>query len=196
MSIILNEDFFEINNTLTTRQIRSRTIPITVVPSHNGKFEPKFLDQLFDLLYADKLEETKNELMKYFRKVKEVRGAWWEEVLEQHMPFTKRHQDKNEPGSDFLDLSEAKFASGARYVKSGNFQATIENTENKTGTLRVCLCVWGQHRHKVFFMLIPHKEYSTWGKRNAKITIQNFKPMGALWDKYRCSFQDVIRQGV
>lgn len=190
------EDFFIVDNALSTTDILKKRLPITVVPSHNGKFEPKFLHELFDSLYGNIIKEAKDLFWDQIINEEAARGTFWEKVLEKHMLFTKRHAKRNQIGSDFLDFTEGKFAGGARYSADGTIQATIGGVENKTGTLRVCLCAWGQHSHKVYFMLIPYEEYSTW-KSPAKITLRaNSTPIGPLWDKYRCSFQDVIRQGV
>jgi hypothetical protein len=196
MTTTLNKDFFTIDNALSSTDILDKRLPVTVVPTHKGKFEPKFLHELFDSLYGNIIKEAKDLFWEQILNEEAARGSFWEKVLEKHMLFTKRHAKRNQIGSDFLDFTEGKFAGGARYSADGTVQATIGGVENKTGTLRVCLCAWGQHSHKVYFMLIPYEEYSTW-KSPAKITLRaNSTPIGPLWDKYQCSFQDVIRQGV
>lgn len=158
-------------------------------------FEPKFLDELFDTVYGSMLKESRDVFWQEIRRSEAYRGCFWEQVLEKHMPFTKRHKKFNVKGSDFDDFTDAKFAGGARYLSNGRFQLTIGGTKNKTGTLRVCLCVWGDQKHRVWFMLIPYEEYSTW-KSPKKIQIKNFAPTGKFWDKYRCSFQEVTAEGV
>lgn len=196
MTTTFNEDFFTIDNALSSTAILNKRLPITVVPTHNGKFEPKFLHELFDSLYGNIIKEAKDLFWEQILNEEAARGTFWEKVLEKHMPFTRRHSQSNYVGSDFLDKTDAKFGGGSRYSADGTVQATISGYENKTGTLRVCLCAWGQHSHKVYFMLIPNDEYFKW-KSPAKITLRaNSTPIGPLWDKYRCSFQDVIRQGV
>lgn len=193
---VFKEEFFIVDNSLNDVDILTKRLPVTVVPPNNGKFEPKFLHELFDSLYGNIIKEAKDLFWDQIINEEAARGTFWEKVLEKHMPFTKRHAKRNEQGSDFLDKTDAKFGGGSRYSADGTIQATIGGIENKTGTLRVCLCAWGQHSHKVYFMLIPYEEYSTW-KSPAKITLRaNSTPIGPLWDKYRCSFQDVIRQGV
>jgi len=196
MSIMLNEDFFKVCDDYDPVKIIAETLPITVVPTHGGKFEPKFLHELVDSVYGNYVAEAKDALYHQLRTEDGPKGSFWEQVLEKHMPFTKRHINRRQKGSDFLDGTDAKFAGGARYSADGTVQATISGVENKTGTLRVCICAWGQHLHQVYFMLIPYSEYSTW-KSPMKITLRNTKnPIGDKWNKYRCSFQDVTQPGV
>ena len=76
--------------------------------------------------------------------------------------------------------------------KNGTYQATI-NSENKTGWLRVCLVAPGIEFRKVYFMLIP-PEYHTKLGSPLKVTFRNnTAPIGEAWDKFQCSFQDVIK---
>jgi hypothetical protein len=51
----------------------------------------------------------------------------------------------------------------------------------------------GTEFRKVYFMLIP-PEYHTTLNSPLKVTFRNnTAPIGKVWDKYQCSFQDVIR---
>jgi hypothetical protein len=189
-----SSEFFKVDNNYTIEQIIEARLPINCLKP--TAFEPQFLHELFDDLYGNFIKEIQDVFWEQLKEVPEFRGHFWEKVLEKHMPFTKRHDDVREQGSDFLDLTEAKFGSGARYADDGTIVATIGNTKNKTGTLRICLCAWGQKYSPVAFMLVPYSEYSKW-KSPMKVKFRNNNiPIGKRWDKYRCSFQDVIKPGV
>lgn len=155
-------------------------------------FNPKFLHELVDNLYEDSLEVIRAHELKQLLEDDNNKGTFWEKVLEKHMLFTKR-LSRNAWYMDFDDGTDAKFATAIRYNnKNGTYQATI-NSENKTGWLRVCLVAPGIEFRKVYFMLIP-PEYHTKLDSPLKITFRNnTAPIGEAWDKYQCSFQQVIK---
>lgn len=149
----------------------------------------KFLHELVDSLYEEDVLR-KHELKRLFEDQNSA-GYFWEQVLSKHMPHTTRCEKRNEKGRDFLDGTDAKFAMAGRYTNSFQRQATI-GIENKIGTLRVCLCHKGDSLHKIYFMKIPYEAYAKLKGQNIKISFKNFGPSGAFWDKYRCSWRDVI----
>jgi len=155
-------------------------------------FKPVFLQDLVNYLYEDE-----NELVQEF-KVRELlevdvnKGFFWEKVLAKAMPHTTRLK-ANAWHMDYADGSDAKFAVAGRYA-SGPLVATI-HTYNKIGPLRVCICVKGQHRHKVYFMLIPYSYHSKLNPNSPiKVTISNFMPYGEVWNRFRCSWEEVTKQ--
>lgn len=149
----------------------------------------KFLHELVLSVYENPIL-AEHELNRLFAD-QNSSGYFWEQCLAKHMPHTRLCEQRNARGKDFLDGTDAKFAMAGRYTNSVSRQATI-GIENKIGTLRVCLCYRGDKFHKVYFMKIPHKAYKDLEGQNIKITFQNFKPMGAFWDKYQCSWEEVI----
>ena len=149
----------------------------------------KFLSELVSSVYSDPVL-FEHELKRLFED-QNSSGYFWEKCLAKHMPFTQLCEKRNEQGKDFLDGTDAKFAMAGRYSDSPQRQATI-GIENKTGTLRVCLCYKGDAHHKVFFMKIPHDAYKNLKGQNIKITFRNFVPYGEFWDRYNCSWEEVI----
>jgi hypothetical protein len=149
----------------------------------------KFLHELVNSLYDDEALQT-HELSRLLED-HTCTGYFWEKVLAKHMTHTSLCERRNEKGKDFLDGTDAKFAMAGRYTDSFQRVATI-GIENKTGTLRVCLCCRGEKFHKVHFMRIPHEAYANLNGQNIKITFSSFNPMGSFWDKYRCSWEEVI----
>lgn len=156
---------------------------------------PKFLHELVFDLYEDKhpmIQE--HELQRALEdNVGHYVGDMWEKVLAKHMPHTTL-LGRNAWHRDFSDGTDAKFASISKYTYTkfhkGTIQATVRH-ENKIGTLRVCVCFPGDKLHKVYFLLIPHDYYSTFAAP-IKINFKNFSPFGETWDRFRCSFQQVI----
>lgn len=152
-------------------------------------FNPKFLHDLVHDLYDDPVIRA-HEYQRIFDD-QNSSGFFWEQVLAKHMVHTKICEKRNQKGMDFTDTTDGKFAMAGRYSDSEQRQATI-GIENKIGTLRVCLCYQSQHYHRLFFMRIPHEAYSKVKNKNIKITFTNFAPSGAWWDKYQCSWKEVI----
>lgn len=152
-------------------------------------FKPRFLNDLVDNLYEN--EAIREHELKRLFEDQNSSGYFWEKVLEKHMKHTQLCEKRNEKGRDFLDGTDAKFAMAGRYTNSFARQATI-GIENKIGTLRVCLCFKGDKMHKVFFMKIPHEAYRDLKGQNIKITFKDFTPYGDFWDKFRCSWEEVI----
>jgi hypothetical protein len=155
-------------------------------------FNPKFLHELVNNLYEGEPEVIRSHELKQLLEDDTNKGNFWEKVLEKHMLFTKR-KPRNTWYMDFDDGTDAKFATAIRYNnRNGTYQATI-NSENKTGWLRVCLVAPGIEFRHVYFMLIP-PNYHTELTSPLKVTFRNnTAPIGEAWDRYRCSFQDVIK---
>jgi hypothetical protein len=155
-------------------------------------FNPTFLHELVNDLYEDEPDSIKEFMVREILKDKNNKGYFWERVLEKHMRGHTILLEHNTWHKDFADGTDAKFSTAARY-QTGVFQASI-GIENKTGTLRVCMVNVGDKFHKLYFMLIPYSYYS---KRNQnsplKVTFQNFHPYGEIWDRFRCSWKDVIK---
>jgi len=151
------------------------------------KFKPVFLHDLVNDLYEDKPEIVREHALSEIFESDQNKGMFWERVVAKHMPFTKRLKH-NEWYRDFADNTDAKLATAVRYEKSGVFQATIGGLENKIGYLRVCLIA---PTKKVYFMLIP-PEYYKRSIHPIKVTFKNFAPYGEVWDKFQCSWEEVI----
>ena len=152
-------------------------------------FKPKFLHELVEDLYDNPVLQE-HELSRLFEDQNSV-GYFWERVLSKHMIHTTLCEKRNQKGKDFLDGTDAKFAMAGRYTNSFQRQATI-GIENKIGTLRVCLCYRGDKFHKLFFMKIPYHAYKDLKGQNIKISFKNFTPSGYFWEKYQCSWKEVI----
>lgn len=153
------------------------------------KFNPKFLHELVNDLYKDPVIQE-HELKKIFED-QNSSGYFWEQVLAKHMPHTMICEKRNQKGMDFKDGTDAKFALAGRYQDADQRQATI-GIQNKIGTLRVCMCYRGDIYHKLFFMKIPYEAHSKVKGQNIKITFSTFQPTGRWWDKYQCSWDEVI----
>ncbi len=93
MTTTFNEDFFTIDNALSSTAILNKRLPITVVPTHNGKFEPKFLHELFDSLYGNIIKEAKDLFWEQILNEEAARRSFWEKVLEKH---NENHSDSEE----------------------------------------------------------------------------------------------------
>jgi len=156
---------------------------------------PKFLNELVYDLYENEPEIIRqHELRKLIEDSDgNYKGAMWEKVLEKYMPHTVR-LPKNAWYRDFADGSDAKFCSISKYKDGRNrIQATISGVENKIGPLRVCMCFPGDKLHKVYFLFIPQQYYQTLSGHPIKISFSTFSPCGEIWDKFRCSFSEVIQ---
>jgi hypothetical protein len=157
------------------------------------KFRPRFLHEMVEDLYTDKA--ISNHKLQEILDDPNSRGTFWEKVLEKYMDHTKRLK-AYAWHMDFDDGSDAKFAIASTTTgTNGSKQATI-NYENKTGPLRVCLVYVGAgfKYHRLFFMKIPYEYYSQLNNGNSpiKITFSNFQPIGEIWEKYQCKWEDVI----
>lgn len=155
------------------------------------KFNPKFLHELVNDLYSHLAPDIREHELMQIVEDKHGAGFFWEKVLEKHMPHTTL-LGRTTKGKDYEDFSDAKFCSLVRY-NTGVFQATIGNLKNKIGTLRVCMCVKGHNYHKLYFMLVPYSYYSTLSGHPLKVSFRNFQPFGELWDKFQCSWDEVIK---
>ena len=157
---------------------------------NSNKFNPKFLHELIDNLYSNESESVRFFMHREILKDSNNKGKFWENVLAKHMPHTKL-LEHNAWYKDFSDGTDAKFASAVKYT-SGVYQASI-GMENKTGTLRVCMIAPGTDFRRLFFMLIPYEFYSTRNPNSPlKVTFENYKPMGEIWNKFQCSWEQVI----
>ena len=158
-----------------------------------SKFKPKFLHKLVYYLYDDKPEIIRQHELEQILVDAHGKGNFWEQVLAKGMPHTTI-LERNAHHRDYADNSDAKFCMVGNYNDSIQKQATISGTRNKIGPLRVCMCFKGQKVHKVYFMLIPHEVHSKLKGENIKITFDGDRPIGALWNKYQCSFEEVTRK--
>jgi hypothetical protein len=155
------------------------------------EFNPKFLHELVYDLYEDEADSVKEFMVKEILKDVNNKGNFWERVLAKHMKHHTKLLEHNAWYMDFDDGTDAKFATSVRY-ESGVFQASI-GIENKTGTLRVCMVNLGDKFHKLYFMMIPYSFYSTRNPESPlKVTFRNFQPYGDIWDRFRCTWEDVI----
>jgi hypothetical protein len=154
------------------------------------KFNPKFLHELVDYLYEDESQEVRNFALKQMLKDDQLKGRFWEQVLAKGMLHTVI-LERNAHYRDYADNSDAKFAMVCRYA-DGRMQATISGIEKKIGDLRICMGMPGANLHRIYFMRIPYSYYSKRSKHPLKITFQNFVPVGDIWDRFQCSFQEVI----
>lgn len=156
------------------------------------KFNPKTLHDLVNFCYDTWSDERKDHEITHLLEDDHSKGRFWEKCLSKAMKDHTRLLERNAWYMDFDDRSDAKFATSSRN-DAGAFQATI-NYGNKVGPLRVCLCVVGQHIHKVYFLMIPHEYYSTLRGHPIKITFSNFRPIGKIWEKFQCSWADVTKK--
>lgn len=121
------------------------------------------------------------------------KGHFWELCLAKAMPHASLIGGNNK-GFDFLPCkSDAKIATFYR-KKNGVLEASV-GIKNKEGTLRVCLVVPGQHRHKVHFLLIPHSAYKHYQKGSdaIKLTLNARGSVSGDFAKYVVKWQDVIK---
>lgn len=162
-------------------------------------FKPVFLDDLVDFLYENESPEVKKFKTKELLSHDNNKGLFWESVLAKAMAFHTVPLKFNAWHMDFSDGTDAKFAQFHRWSPSGTrcvgTKAATINCSNKTGPLRICLCVQGQYHHKLYFMFIPYEYHSkNYPKHPLKITFdKNFKPCGDAWEKFNCSWEEVIK---
>jgi len=106
-------------------------------------------------------------------------GAVWEKALADCMPFTES-MPNNQKSKDYVDGTDAKFC----MTSPNALYATLGGFENKTGTLRVCVCSHVDN-YRLYFLLIPHSVYSLWKKENVKLGFHasSGKP-NSSWDKF------------
>jgi hypothetical protein len=156
----------------------------------SDKFNPKFLHELIDDLYADQSKDVRKFITEEILLDSNNKGTFWERCLAKNMPHTTL-LGKNTWHKDFSDGTDAKFATAVRYA-SGVFQASI-GIQNKTGPLRVCMAAPGQTHRKLFFMLIPYEFYSTRNPTSPlKVTFESFRPIGEIWDAFQVTWEQVI----
>lgn len=156
------------------------------------KFKPVFLEDLVNYLYEDECVEVRKFKIKELLSIDTNKGHFWERVLAKGMPHTVL-LERNAWFMDYADGSDAKFAVAGHYTK-GPLVATIHK-QNKLGPLRVCICVPGHHHHKVYFMLIPYEYHSKLTPNTPiKVVIKDFTPHGEIWDRFRCSWEEVTKK--
>ena len=155
------------------------------------KFKPIFLQDLVNFLYEDQPLAVRDFKIKELLSHDTNKGFFWKRVLAKAMPHTVL-LERNSWFRDYSDGSDAKFAVAGHYAK-GPLVATIHK-QNKIGPLRVCICVPGQFSHRVYFMLIPYEYHSKLNPDSPiKITMKNFTPYGEIWDRFRCSWEEVTK---
>lgn len=154
------------------------------------KFNPKFLHELVDYLYDTQPKVIKDFALNQILEDDQSKGRFWEKVIAKSMTHAVL-LERNAPYRDYSDNSDAKFCMLVRY-SSGTMQATISGVENKIGDLRVCICVRGQNVHRLYFLRIPYSYYSKLSGYPIKITFKHFTPIGEVWDKFNCSFTEVV----
>lgn len=158
----------------------------------------KFLHELVDYLHGDKPEVLKSYIIEQVAKTKDYnKGLFWEKVLEKAMKNHTELLGGNTKGKDFADNSDAKIAT--YYHKNdglGNWEASVPGIKNKIGPLRICLCVPGQHYHKLHFLLVPHEYYSSYVKSPKSALKFGLNPHGLPTgglSRFLCSFEEVTR---
>jgi hypothetical protein len=152
----------------------------------------KYLSDLMDYAFPGADGNTRKMIWEGIKNDAIGKGAMWENSIAKLMPHTIQ-LNKNAQGKDYDDSSDAKFCVVVRMSNSGIYQATISNTKNKVGWLRVCLCdPHTSSNPRLYFMLVPYEAYSKL-KGPMKVTFNRWgNPTGPYWDKYQCSFQQVI----
>lgn len=106
-------------------------------------------------------------------------GHVWECVLSHFMKFTKQLL-LNSTAMDYADGTDAKFATAN---PPHTHYATVGGYENKTGTLRVCVCSPNDN-YRLHFLLIPYEVYSKW-KSPLKLSFTSKGiPTGEAWNNY------------
>lgn len=160
-------------------------------------YNVQFLDQLIDYLYGHKSYDYRAEKEKeLLDPANSGKGLFWEKVVEKGMEGRAHLLETNHPGCDMNDKTDMKFATFTTW-NSNNFAkvATI-HIENKIGPLRICLVYPGRDKHKVYFMFVPTEAHiNRKTSHPVKITwsAENERPTGEWWDKYRCSFAQVLQ---
>lgn len=155
------------------------------------------INDLIDYLYCDQSEDTKKFIVEQLVKDPDSnKGFFWEKVLAKAMAGTAILLGKNTKGMDFDDYSDAKFCVFGRKKGSTGMEASISGIRNKVGTLRVCLCVPGQHFHRLMYMLIPHEAYAPYksGSKALKVSLSPRGNVQGPLSKYVCSFNEVIKK--
>ena len=155
----------------------------------------KFLDELIDFMYGDKPYYFRAEKLKeMIDPANSGKGRIWEFICGKGMRGIANLLENNAPYRDMDDNTDMKFSTFTTW-DSNRFEkyATI-HIENKIGPLRVCLCYPGIDKHKVYFMFVPteahmgrdtdHPVKIKWGTKG---------PIGEWWEKYQCSFEEVLR---
>ena len=158
-----------------------------------SNFNPIFLDDLIDYVYGDKPKILLEFIKKSALTTKESKGDLWEKALDKAMDHTEL-LPANTPHMDFDDTSDAKFCTVTRYSGDGRFEATIGGISAKKGPLRVCICLDlpGTSKKKLYFLLIPYEFYSKRKGTNLKVYFKNYIPYGDIWNRFRCSWKEVI----
>jgi len=158
----------------------------------------KFLHELVDYLHGDKIYEVRSYIMSEIAKTTDNnKGHFWEKCLSKKMSDHTKLLGRNAFGRDFSDNTDAKFATYYRRT-DGVFEASVGNIRNKVGDLRVCLCLPGEHYHRLFFLYIPYEAYQrfTMGSDALKFGLSpRGSPTGKL-TKYLTSFEGVCRPKV
>lgn len=142
---------------------------------------------LFDLLAIRGYDKHDKELMLQHLNSGEIAmGAVWENALSTFMPFTKKCS-LNSMSMDWEDGTDGKFVMTSINNDIKDFKISLGGINNKTGTLRVCICS-RQDNYKLYFMLIPYSVYSNWPTNTQSPLKLAFdrdgKPKGSKWKEY------------
>jgi hypothetical protein len=132
-------------------------------------------------------------------------GAVWEQVLAIFMSDFTSISPRNQKGMDFENGDEAKCwgVGQHNYATLGGVKNKAGDTV-KTGTLRCCIYVPKDEYtpYRLYYLLIPHSEYSSWTGDNVKLSFDPttgkptsmFEREDSSWgrlNKYRVSFSEV-----
>jgi hypothetical protein len=153
------------------------------------------LTDLIDFYHKDAPYNIREHVLnEVARSADNNKGFFWEKVLAKAMPHAKLIGGNNK-GYDFEPCkSDAKISTFYR-KSDGIWEASIGIT-NKIGTLRVCLVVPGQYRHRLIFMLIPYEAYKNYQRGSSALKVR-LNRRGNICDenlkKYVCKWTDVIK---
>jgi hypothetical protein len=142
---------------------------------------------LFDLLAIRGYDKHDKELMLQHINSSEIAmGAIWENALSMFMPFTQKCS-LNNMAMDWEDGTDGKFVMTSINNDIKQLKVSLGGINNKTGTLRVCICS-RQDNYKLYFMLIPYSVYSNWPTNTQSPLKLDFdragKPKGSKWKEY------------
>lgn len=152
------------------------------------------LSDLLRTAYPEYADEDIKKLIKVARKGELNCGIIWERITKEKLGLEPLRP--NSSWRDHIDGTDSKFCSVVRMNNRENkpncFQATV-STRNKIGQLRVCM--WDPFfADNLYFMLIPYEYFIKYNGNPIKITFQNFMPKGPHWDKWQCTFEQVVAQ--
>jgi hypothetical protein len=142
---------------------------------------------LFDLLAIRGYDKHDKELMLQHINSSEIAmGSIWENALSMFMPFTQKCS-LNNMAMDWEDGTDGKFVMTSVNNDIKQLKVSLGGINNKTGTLRVCICS-RQDNYRLYFMLIPYSVYSNWPTNTQsplKLVFDKAgKPKGSKWKEY------------